>query len=123
LCRSNATLLDITGQPIPDWCEGQILPFIQGDSHQPNRSVFVVEAKNNAKQGSLQKATIAHIKGDHKLVYYFGYDLSDDFIELFDIKNDPDELNEISSSHSGIEMELKAELKEKLRKINADFLS
>jgi len=115
------TLLHITGQPIPDWCEGQVLPSFHNYTYRPNRSVFTVQARKNAKQAPLQKATIAHIKGAYKLVYYFGYDGSEDFIELYNIKKDPNELNEISGSHSAIAKDLRSELMEQVRKADANL--
>jgi arylsulfatase A-like enzyme len=53
------TLLHLSKQPIPEWYEGQILPSHKDQSRDTDRSIFVVEAKENSKYLPLEKSTIA----------------------------------------------------------------
>ena len=49
----------------------------------------------------LRETTIALIKGQYKLMYFIGYSelgAEGERIELYDIKNDNEELNDLSSS-------------------------
>jgi arylsulfatase A-like enzyme len=120
------TLLHITGQQQGNWIEGMILPpFVQANPDS-DRSIYVVEASDNKKYAPLEQATIALIKGDYKLVYYLGYRKFGGFcseqIELYNIVNDPDELNDLSSSKHEITAELLDELKQKLAEVNEPYL-
>jgi arylsulfatase A-like enzyme len=57
-------------------------------------------------------------KGDYKLTYYFGYDElgeAGSAFELYDIENDPEELENIYSETSSIAQDLKAELMVKIK--------
>jgi arylsulfatase A-like enzyme len=116
------TLLHVTNQPIPDWSEGKVLPPFGDDDLEGDRSVFVVEAKSNPKYGPLTKATVAIRKGPHKLVYYMGYDGFNGVTELFDLKNDPDELNNLSDSQQSLATDLKNELLNKIEEVNQPYI-
>lgn len=114
------TLLHITGAPIPEWCEGQVLPGLGGEQSL-ERSVFVVEAKKNLAYSALRKATIALIKGRYKLVRYLGYRHYRDAYELYDLENDPEELNNLYPSHPAAG-ELQAELDRKYQEVNRPYM-
>jgi choline-sulfatase len=109
------TLASISGASKPDWCEGQILPSFAGQNEDTDRSLFVLEAKENPKHGPLKKATAAIIKNNHKLIKYIGYE---DFLnryELFDLENDPEEIEnrypELRSLFTELDFELNGKLK------------
>ena len=114
------TLLKIAGLPIPDWCQGQILPGL-GDEESPDRSIFVVEAKKNPAYSPLKKASVALLKGHYKMVHYFGYRHYDNHYELYDLKNDPDELNNIYPNHP-LSHEYKIELDNKRMEADRPYL-
>jgi arylsulfatase A-like enzyme len=115
------TLAHLAGQPIPDWCEGQILPTL-GGTVTPGRSVFTVEAKSNAKQAPLTTATVSMVKGEYKLIHYLGYGSAvDNSFELFDLKNDPEELTDLHTSNPGLAADLQTELTGKLREVNRPY--
>jgi arylsulfatase A-like enzyme len=86
------TLMHLTRKTIPDWCAGRILPTFGGAEPDPDRSIYVVEAKQNPKAGPLKVGTTALIKGQYKLVRYFGYDGPKEFFEAYDLMEDPDEM-------------------------------
>jgi len=116
------TLLHLTGRSIPEWCEGQVLPPYSQREARPDRSLFVVEAKENAKTQPLQKATIAMINGDYKLIYYRGYDGYDNVFELFNLRHDPEELDDIFETRTEVASELKKELLAKIEEKDKPFL-
>lgn len=127
--RTNAidilpTLLHVTGQKQVSWGEGVVLPpFSPGQ--EINRSMYVVQSRKNSMDAPIDVATTAHFKDDYKLIYYFGYPelgAEGERIELYDVKNDPDELNDLSSSKRETTAELLNELKQKLSEVNEPYL-
>jgi hypothetical protein len=94
------------------------LPTIGQTSTNSERKIFVVEAKSNPKAGPLSKGTVALIKEPYKLVYYFNLDKKREIYELYDIQNDPDEMEDLSAITKGMTAELKAELAGKLAEQN-----
>jgi arylsulfatase A-like enzyme len=114
------TLLHIIGQEIPKWVEGEILPpygkALEG------RSVYVVEAQEGSQFRPLDRATFAAINGYHKLVYYKGYDGFDGVYEMYDLLNDPEELNNIYAHDHSIAKEMKADLLKKIKVGDAPYI-
>ena len=105
-------MLQIAGLPLPDWCEGQPLPALAGaPAADPasSRDVFVVEAKANPAYEPLHKATLVLIRDQYKLVHYLGYKYYSDAYELYDLENDPEELQNLYPDHPAAR-ELQAEL-------------
>lgn len=119
------TLLHITEQSLTDWGEGTVLPPFAPTEPDPERSLYTVQARTNPQYKPLTVATVALIKGQYKLTYFFGYDeldTDDDLVELYDLKNDPEELNDLSSSIPGTTAELLNEIKEKLGEVNKPYV-
>jgi arylsulfatase A-like enzyme len=114
------TLAHIAGSPIPGWAEGQILPGLGGQA-DPQREIFVVEAKKNAAYAPLNKATITLIKGQYKLIRYMGYRHYRDAYELYDLVKDSQELVDLYPNHPAAN-ELQDELDAKLAQVNRPFL-
>jgi arylsulfatase A-like enzyme len=115
------TLLHVTGRAIPDWCEGEILPTFDGPPPDPPRSVYALEAKKNYRERVLKHGTLALMKGEHKLIHYFGYDSFPDTYELFDMANDPQELENLYSPDWAIARQLQEELLAKLEQVNEPY--
>jgi arylsulfatase A-like enzyme len=111
------TLLHATGYPTPSWSEGQVLAPFNGMDIVEDRSIYTMDAKENYKNADLGIGTVGMIKGRYKLVYYFGYEDFDKEYELFDLENDPEEIENIYAS-SPMSKTLKDELQEKLRETN-----
>lgn len=104
------TLMHLAGKPAPVWSDGQILPTFSDNEPNTERSIFTVETKSNPKNGPLSKGTVAMIKDRYKLIHYFGYDDFDDQYEMFDLVNDPEELEDLYSEGNSLAGELKSEL-------------
>lgn len=113
------TLLQATGLPIPDWCEGQALPgFLDEPTTDRASSIFAVQAIQNPKLQPLKKATLAVWRDQFKFTNYMGYPGFDDAFELYDLSNDPEELENLYEVQPNIAKELKAELE--TRRVKAD---
>ena len=116
------TLLHLTGQTIPDWIEGQVLPPFSGQTPDETRSVFAVEAKSNPKLSPLtRQASIAMVKGDKKLIHYVGYPKLETHYELYNLTDDPEELNNLYLSDKSLAASMQAELEKKLRQVNTPY--
>ena len=118
------TLLHITGQRVPDQIEGVLLPPFSKTYSQADRNIYVVEARRNPKYAPLNTSTTVLIKENYKLMYFTGYEeLGDEErIELYDLQNDPEELNDLSTSKRETNAEMLNELKQKLAKVDEPYL-
>ena len=119
------TLLHVTGQQQVEWTEGRLLPPYGQTPLDTDRSIYILEASKSAKNSPLTTATVALIKGQYKLMYFFGYKelgAAGERIELYDIVNDPEELNDLSTSKRETTGELLDEIKQKLAEVNAPYL-
>ena len=114
------TLMQLTGQPIPDWVEGNVLPTFGGAEATTDRFVYSVEAKSNPKYAALTEATVAMYQNDMKLIRYFGY-TDEDRYELYNLRDDPEELNNIYESETGLANDLTTALKDKIYAENAPY--
>lgn len=113
------TLLALTGQPIPDWCEGAPLPGL-GGRPDPQRSLFTVEAAHNPAFAPLNTVSVALRKDNYKLTAYRGYRDADIF-ELYDLAADPEELTDLFPAAPAIAKPLQTELLDRLQTANAPY--
>ncbi len=90
-----ATILDIAGIRVPSWMEGRsLLPLTKGEKLPP-RHVFSMNFEKNPSRGQqITSGTIALWEGDYKLIHYLEKNKS----LLFNLKDDPDELNNLFDS-------------------------
>jgi arylsulfatase A-like enzyme len=116
------TLAQAAGLPIPDWCEGMVLPNNEQGSQRDSRSVFSLEARRNSKYRPLTVATISMVKGQFKLAHYFGYPGYENQYELYDMGEDLLEQRNIFSKHDSISNELRDELNDTLQVVKQAFL-
>jgi hypothetical protein len=64
------------------------------------------------------------MRGIYKLLYFFGYEEysgTGEHLELYDIQNDPEELNNLYPEEQGLGRDLLNEVKEKLAQVNAPY--
>ncbi len=112
------TLLSVTGRPVPDWTEGRLLPGM-GGMEDPEREICMLEAKSSSAFGKLTRATFAMRRGKYKIILYRGYEVFDgDRFEVYDLENDPEELNELSGTQPALADELGIELIRKFDEID-----
>lgn len=119
------TLLKVTGQEVPEWIEGVVLPPFSATTSAGDRNVFALEATTNAEDGTLNPASVMMVKGKYKLTYYYGYEQLGDggpLFELYNLEDDPEELNNLFDINSEISLQLQRELLEKYNKVNIPHL-
>ncbi len=118
------TLMKITDQEIPDWTEGKVLPPFADSAPSSDRNIYALEATNSDTYGPLDPATAMLVKDRYKLTYYFGYKTlqkAGPLFELYDLENDPEELNNIFDSNAEISKELQNEIVEKIKEVDKPF--
>jgi len=94
-----------------------VLPTSAEVTEADGRTIFVVEAKQNLKMGPLTKATVALLKDGFKLIHYRGYEGYEDEYELFDLNNDPEELENLYRSQKAVAEDLRVELLSALQRV------
>ncbi|MFC1879657.1 sulfatase [Chloroflexota bacterium] len=109
------TVMSLTGRRTPPWCQGRILPHL-GGLDENERSVFAIEAKENSMNRPLRKATFAIIRGRYKLIHYRGYEQFHEIDELYDLVNDPEEMDDISAQEPTHVIAMRIELLQSLKK-------
>ena len=119
------TLLHITGQEPAGWSEGTVLPPFASTDVGRDRSLYVVQARKNKQFKPLTEATIALFKGRYKLMYFFGYEElienGNERVEVYDLQDDPEELNDLYATKRETSAELLNELKMKITEVNQPY--
>jgi arylsulfatase A-like enzyme len=109
------TMLELSKKPIPDWIEGQVLPFY--NSSYRNVPIFANVARGTIGKEPIKQGTFSVIKDGIKLIYYFGYeDLPDGMpqYELYKLEEDPEELVNLYESESKIAQSLLELIQQKI---------
>lgn len=110
------TLLEMTGQPVPknfEGYEGQVLPEF-GENKDDNRFIYSMITFGNSAFSPIQKASFAMFHGDYKLIEYYRYTELERSYELYNLSNDPEELDDLSESKKAIADEMRAILKSRI---------
>ena len=89
------TLAHLLGGSLSGPAEGRVLPPFASREERP---IFAVEAKESSKWGHLRRASFAMRLGEYKLIHYRGYPEAPDTWELYNLENDPEELENIFTS-------------------------
>lgn len=116
------TLLFLLGQEVPGVVEGTILPAF-GASAETDRPVFSIQAPYNSAFAPLQKGSMAMRKGAYKLIAYLGYPEFQQGFELYNLEEDPDELNDLFAKESVIANRMRDEFLTALERANQPFVS
>jgi arylsulfatase A-like enzyme len=118
------TLAHLSGHPIPQWTEGYLLPPYQQTNKPSDRSIYAVRSYDAERTDALSQASITLVKGRYKLHYYFGYSETggNDLVKLFDVKDDPGEMKDLSEVKKDITSEMLRELKARLAEVNEPYL-
>jgi hypothetical protein len=114
------TIADLTGNPIPEWVEGRLLPKLGGTAQQ-DRSVFSMDAKTNSSFGPLRNYSISLTRDRHRLVHYrYPRDRYEKY-ELYDLDDDSDEISDLYPSFPSLARHMKDELQQKVLDVNKPF--
>lgn len=110
------TILDLVGIPVPSWMEGRsLVPLMRGES-LPAKPAFSLALEKNFSRGRrpITKGIIAVRDGDYKLIHYIEEKKS----ELFNLKHDPGELNDLFAKEPETGRRLLNLILERLQKAN-----
>jgi hypothetical protein len=114
------SLLNVTGGEVPGWAEGVVLPPFSQSDNSSDRSVYAVEAKKTVPGSLISPLTVTLMRNKYKLMYFSGYEelRGQERIELYDLDQDPNELNNIYPHGSRIGGLMLEELKSKLLEVD-----
>ncbi|MEW5941461.1 MAG: sulfatase-like hydrolase/transferase [Chloroflexota bacterium] len=87
------TLLSLAGKESTQG-EGQLLPGFGGEEND-NRSVYSMVAKNTAQSAPFKTGSVCLMKGEYKLIHYFGHPGFEDSSEMYSLASDPEEKRDI----------------------------
>lgn len=116
------TILSFAGKESPPELDGKVLPGF-GSQADEDRPIFSMVAVDNSAFGEIRKAVISMRKRAYKLIAYLGYDKMEPPFELYNLENDPDELDNLVSKDPGTLAAMKDELFESLNQANRAFES
>ena len=114
------TLANLTGNPVPDWAEGRLLPKLGGveDDH---RSIFSMDAKTNSSFGPLHHYSMSLTRDHHRLAYYSYPKEGYQKYEFYDLDADPEEMKNLYASLPALAREMQEELLQKVSEVNKPF--
>ena len=115
------TIAQLTGNPIPDWSEGNLLPRLGGleDEH---RSIFSMDAKFNSSFTPLRNYSMSITRDHHRLVYYCYPKDNYEKYEFYDLDADRHEMKDLYPSSPSLAKEMQDELLQKVQDENKRFL-
>jgi hypothetical protein len=114
------TIAHLTGNPIPEWSEGKLLPKLGGGTDE-GRSIFSMDAKLNSSFGLLVNYSMSLTRDRHRLISYsYPKDHYEKF-EFYDLDADPEEMNDLYHSSPSLAVEMQDELKQKVEEVNKRF--
>jgi arylsulfatase A-like enzyme len=119
------TLTHLTGQKIPEWTEGHVLPPFNINYEGDPPDVYGVRGRGIDKSQPINRGTFMIIRENFKGVFYLGYDGKaekwGDYVEVFDIENDPEELENLAEVQPGITRDFSDTLLSQLEEKNKDY--
>jgi arylsulfatase A-like enzyme len=109
------TIAHLSGNPIPAWAQGEILPELGGKGN-PSRSVYSMNAMSNSAFAPLTRLTFSLTKENHRLTayQYDGYK----GMEFYDLEKDPEEMDNLYPSAPSALKPLEEELLQKLNELS-----
>jgi arylsulfatase A-like enzyme len=117
-----ATIAHLTGNGIPEWSEGRLLPNLGGEADE-GRGVFSMDAKFNSSFGVLVNYSMALTRDHHRLTYYCYPKDHYQKYEFYDLVADPEELNDLYPATPALSMDMKDELLQRVKDENELFRS
>jgi arylsulfatase A-like enzyme len=119
------TLMKWSGITAPDWVEGQVLPPYRDTEVEEGRNIYALMGHRNPgnQRARLRVASTMLIKEGYKLTYYFGYPElgGEELYELYDLDEDPQELNNLYSPENATSKELVEELKQAIARADEPY--
>ena len=113
------TIAHLSGNPVPAWAEGKLLPGFDG-VEEASRSIFTVDAKNNPSWAPLTRSTISLTKNQQRITYY-DYPGEWQGWEFYDLSADPEELKNIYGQQLSAARDMQDELMQRLSEVNSQY--
>ena len=116
------TLKAIVGQELPLWTEGKVLPPFS-NTYPEDNPIYIVGTYHTDYSQPYQYGSLMFRKGQYKLIYHFGNQEryaslpESPLFELYDMQNDPEEMNNLFKQEVTIATALKEELFAKMREM------
>lgn len=108
------TILNLANIQVPQWMEGRsLVPILRGKKLL-SKPAFSMNLQKSFWERPINKGTIAVWEGDYKLIHY----LEERRSLLFNLKKDPDELNNLFDAESKIGKHLLSVIDSNLKTIN-----
>lgn len=119
------TLTHLSGEKIPDWSEGTLLPPFGDPAQLRQRNIYVMRANHNDQYAPLTIASTMLVKDEYKIHYYFGYPEvpPEGVVRLFNTEADPEEMNDLAQTKPETMSELLHELQAKLKEVDEPYRS
>ncbi len=113
----SATILDLAGIPKPSWMEGRsLVPLMRGEG-LPFRPLFSMALDwNRSLDNLITKGTFATWENGYKLIHYYNYHNNKSL--LFNLKKDPDELENVFEEEPEIGQRLLKRIMDNLETAN-----
>ena len=111
------TVAQLSGNPIPDWAEGRLLPRLGGEEDE-RRSIFSMDAKTNSSFTPLVNYSMCLTRDRHRLAYYCYPEDQYEKFEFYDLDADPEELTDLYPSRPTLAVEMQDELLQKVAEVN-----
>ena len=114
------TIAHLTGNPIPEWAEGRVLPNLGGEAEE-GRSVFSIDARTSSSFTPLENFSISVTRDHHRLLFYRYPESGYQEFEFYDLDADPHELKDLFPSSPALALEMKDELLQKVEEFNRPY--
>jgi len=111
------TILELANIQVPLWMEGRSLVPLMRDISIPSKPIFSMNLFSNPKGYKIIKGTFAVWKGNYKLIHY----LEENKSLLFNLRNDPDELDNLFDKEPEISQRLLSLIHENLDEANENI--
>jgi arylsulfatase A-like enzyme len=125
------TLLHVNQLPLPDGLEGEILPPYRETGINSDREIYALQSKLlRDRLGPIVTGTMMMIKDHMKVIRYFGYQDaydyeivmdSDPLYEVYNIFDDPEELNDLSRLNTTEVKQSIGRLEEKYQEVSGVY--
>lgn len=116
----SSTILDLAGLKIPSWVEGRsLLPLLGGGQLPPKPAFSMYFEKSRSRGNKITNGFVSVYDGDDKLIY----NIEDDVSLLFNLKNDPGEMNDMSNMKPDVRLRLLSLIHENLKIANEKIIN